>query len=195
MSPRARDAVRGVAGSPTSLGARLRRLRSDRGWSLRELAAASGLSPGLLSQLERDLTNPSVTTLRRVAESLHVSIFALMPDDGPALTVVSPDSRRKLVIQDGELRYELLSPDTNRQMEVWMGRLATGAQMGTEASSHPSEEFILVLKGRMRITIGAENHVLEQGCSIQYDGNVPHRITNDGDEDLEFLSALTPPTL
>jgi transcriptional regulator with XRE-family HTH domain len=178
-----------------SLGARLRRLRTDRGWSLRQLAGVSGLSPGLLSQLERDLTNPSVTTLRRLAESLHVSIFALIPDNGPAHIVVSPDSRRKLVVQDGELHYELLSPDTNRQMEVWLGRLARGASMGTEVSSHPSEEFILVLKGRMRITIGAEQHVLEQGSSIQYDGNLPHRIVNDGGQDLEFLSALTPPTL
>jgi transcriptional regulator with XRE-family HTH domain len=195
LSRRAEDAVRGTSGAPTSLGGRLRRLRTDRRWSLRELGAASGLSPGLLSQLERDLTNPSVTTLRRLARSLGVSIFALIPDDGPTHTVVSPDSRRKLVIQDGELHYELLSPDTNRQMEVWMGRLAAGAQMGTEASNHPSEEFILVLKGRMLITIGVQQHVLERECSIQYDGNLPHRIMNDGGEDLEFLSALTPPTL
>jgi transcriptional regulator with XRE-family HTH domain len=178
------------------MGVRLKRLRSERGLSLRDVAAASGVSASLLSQLERDLANPSISTLQRIAGSLHVSIFALLPEDGrPAATVVRPDDRRKLAIQDGQLRYELLSPDTNRQMEVWMGRLEPGAEMGSETSSHASEEFILVLRGRMQIMLGGEVHLLEGGASIQYDGNIPHRITNAGGEELAFLSALTPPTL
>ncbi len=178
------------------MGARVKRLRADRGLSLRELASTSGVSASLLSQLERDRANPSIATLQRVAQSLRVSIFALLPEDGSSgATVVRPDNRRKLVIQDGQLRYELLSPDTNRQMEVWIGRLRAGAQMGSETSSHPSEEFILVLRGQMEITIGADTHRLEEGCSIQYDGHMPHRITNVGEEELVLLSALTPPTL
>lgn len=193
MSPKPRSAAGDEA---SSIGARLKRLRTERGLSLREVAAASGVSASLLSQLERDLANPSISTVQRIARSLHVSVFALLPeDDRPAATVVRPDDRRKLVIQDGQLRYELLSPDTNRQMEVWMGRLEPGAEMGSETSSHASEEFILVLRGRMRIVLGGEIHLLEEGVSIQYDGNIPHRIINAGEEELAFLSALTPPTL
>lgn len=176
-------------------GQRVRALRRERGLSLRGLAERSGLSPSLLSQIERGQSNPSVATLQRIAGSLEVSIFALLAQDGPGNAVVRPDRRRKVVIQDGHLTYELLSPDTDRQMEVWMGRLAAGAQMGSETSSHPSEEFILVLKGRMEIQIAGEVYVLDPGCSIQYDGNLPHRIRSIGDSDLEFLSALTPPTL
>ncbi len=179
-----------------SIGTRLKRLRTERGLSLRDVAAASGVSASLLSQLERDRANPSISTLQRVAGSLNVSIFALLPEDGGlAASVVRPDARRKLLVQDGQLRYELLSPDTNRQMEVWMGRLEPGAKMGAETSSHASEEFILVLHGRMQIVLGADVHLLQAGDAIQYDGNIPHRITNAGDEELTFLSALTPPTL
>lgn len=195
MSPKARRGGQGELDS-SSIGARVRRLRTERGMSLRDLATASGVSASLLSQLERDLANPSISTLQRVAQSLHVSIFALLPEDGdPTAIVVRPDDRRKLVIQDGQIRYELLSPDANRQMEVWMGRLEPGAGMGSDPSSHASEEFILVLGGRMELSLGGETHVLEEGAAIQYDGNIPHRIFNAGEEELEFLSALTPPTL
>jgi transcriptional regulator with XRE-family HTH domain len=180
-----------------TLGARVRRLRTDRRLSLRELASTGRVSASLLSQLERNRANPSVATLQRIASSLGVSVFALLPDDRtvPSATVVRPENRRKLVIQDGELRYELLSPDTNHQMEVWMGRLGVRAEMGSEFSSHPSEEFIVVLRGRMSFSLGGQTHELGEGSSIQYDGVVPHRIENAGDQELVFLSALTPPTL
>jgi transcriptional regulator with XRE-family HTH domain len=195
LSPRPRSGAGGEH-ETSSIGARLKHLRTERGLSLRDVAAAGGVSASLLSQLERDLANPSISTLQRIARSLHVSIFALLPEDGrAAAAVVRPDDRRKLVIQDGQLHYELLSPDASRQMEVWMGRLGPGAEMGSDTSSHASEEFILVLGGRMEILLGGEIYLLEEGAAIQYDGNVPHRITNAGDEELSFLSALTPPTL
>jgi transcriptional regulator with XRE-family HTH domain len=180
-----------------TLGARVRRLRTDRRMSLRDLANPTGLSASLLSQLENDKANPSIATLQRVAMGLGVSVFALLPEDPTerAATVVRPESRRKLVIQDGELRYELLSPDTNHHMEVWIGRLGAGAEMGSEFSSHKSEEFILVMSGVMSFTLGGQVHELMPGSAIQYDGAVPHRIENAGAEELVFLSALTPPTL
>lgn len=183
--------------SADTLGERVRRLRTERGMSLRDLAASSGVSASLLSQLERDRTNPSLATMQRIAQSLGTSLFTLLPDDAaqPAVAVVRPDKRRKLVIQQGELRYELLSPDTNRQMEVWMGRLEPGAEMGAELYSHASEEFVLVFRGKMQLYLGDGVFQLEEGDSIQYDGNTPHRITNLSDEELMFLSALTPPTL
>src|SRR5712692_7781862 len=163
LSPKPRSAAGDEA---SSIGARLKRLRTERGLSLRDVATASGVSASLLSQLERDLANPSISTLQRIAQSLHVSVFALLPENGgPPAIVVRPGNRRKLVIQDGQLRYELLSPDANRQMEVWVGRLEPGAEMGSDPSSHHSEEFILVLRGRMELSLGDETHVLEEGAA------------------------------
>ena len=200
MSPREdRDGAQpfGEAVGGDTLGERVRRLRTNARMSLRELASTAGVSASLLSQLERDQANPSIATLQRIAHSLHVSVFELLPEESVAAdtVVVRPEDRRKIVIQDGELRYELLSPDTHRQMEVWMGRLGAGAEMGSEFSQHQSEEFILVLHGTMSFVLGGDTHELKEGSSIQYDGNIPHHITNAGDEELVFVSALTPPTL
>lgn len=162
---------------------------------MRELAVKANVSASLVSQLERGITAPSMQTLRRVAEALGVSVFQLLGDGEPQHKVVRADRRRKVVLQEEQLAYELLSPNVKGRLEAWLGRLDPGASSGSEPSTHPSEEFLLILAGRMEFTIDGEVHHLERGDSIQYDGNRPHRIAALGTEQLQFLSVLTPPTL
>lgn len=176
-------------------GRRLRLLREEEGWTLRDLAERTGLSVSLISQLERGVTSPSLQSVRRLAEALSVSIFQLLADEPQSYSFVPADRRRKLVMQHGEVSYELLSPDTKRRLEVWLGTLEPGASSGDEPSVHMSEEFILVLSGQMEIQIGLESQSLGPDDAIQYDGALPHRIWNRGGEPLRFISALTPPTL
>jgi transcriptional regulator with XRE-family HTH domain len=176
-------------------GTRLRDERVGAGLTLRDLAAKTELSVSLLSQLERGTTSPSIHSLKRIASALGVSIFQLLAEDSPAQFVVRAARRRKVLLQEGDLDYELLSPDAKRKLEVWLGRLEPGASSGPEPAAHDSEEFIFVLHGRLRIEFGAITHELGPGDAIQYDGNQPHMISNAGPGQLEFISALTPPTL
>jgi len=193
MAPRdKRAAARGPGGID---GNRLRELRRQDGQTLRDLAAKTDLSVSLLSQLERGTTSPSISSLKRIAAALGVSIFQLLDEEAPAQSVVRSDRRRKLILQEGDLDYELLSPDAKRKLEVWFGRLEPGASSGPEPAAHESEEFIFVLQGQLRIEFGAVSHQLGPGDAIQYDGNQPHLISNPGPGRLEFISALTPPTL
>jgi transcriptional regulator with XRE-family HTH domain len=193
MAPRGKRAA--VSGPGGIDGARLRELRRQGGQTLRDLAAKTDLSVSLLSQLERGTTSPSISSLKRIATALGVSIFQLLNEEAPALSVVRSDRRRKLILQEGDLDYELLSPDAKRKLEVWFGRLEPGASSGPEPATHASEEFIFVLQGQLRIEFGAIAHQLGPGDAIQYDGNEPHLISNPGPGRLEFISALTPPTL
>ena len=181
---------------PAFDGGILRRLRKEAGLSLRQLAMQTEVSASLLSQLERGVTTPSIGTLKKLAEVLQVSVFHLMPGEEQGKHgVVRANRRRRLVLEHDELKYELLSPHTRGRLEVWHGRLAPGASAGSEESTHPSEEFILVLHGEMEITIGGDAYLLKPGDSIQYDGRQPHGIQCIGTQNLEFISALTPPTL
>ncbi len=176
-------------------GRLLRELREEYGLTLRELSVKTGLSTSLISQLERGVTSPSLQSVRRLAEALQVSIFQLLAADTRGYSYVPADRRRKLVLQHGEISYELLSPDTKRRLEVWLGTLGPGATSGDEPSIHQSEEFILVLSGHMEIEIGSQRQILGPGDAIQYDGSQPHKIWNHATEPLRFVSALTPPTL
>jgi transcriptional regulator with XRE-family HTH domain len=176
-------------------GRLLRELREESGFTLRELSEKTGLSTSLISQLERGVTSPSLQSVRRLAEALQVSIFQLLAADTRGYSYVPADRRRKLVLQHGEISYELLSPDTKRRLEVWLGTLGPGATSGDEPSIHQSEEFILVLSGQMEIEIDSQRQTLGPGDAIQYDGSQPHKIWNRANEALMFVSALTPPTL
>jgi transcriptional regulator with XRE-family HTH domain len=181
----------------------IRRYRQQRSLSLRAASKLTGLSPSLLSQIERGITEPSISSLRKIAEALGVSIFFLI-DESPAggldgrpleRQVVRPAQRRRVALPQSGLRYELLCPDVSGRMEAWLGVLEPGAATGEAARGHLSEEFMLVLSGAAELEYGDEKIVLEADDSIYLDGRVAHRLRTLGDRPLSFLSVLSPPVL
>ncbi|GFN22259.1 MAG: cupin domain-containing protein [Thermoanaerobacteraceae bacterium] len=175
------------------LGKKIRQIRRDRGMSLKDVAEKTGLTSSFLSQVERDLADPSITSLRKIAEALEVPIFYFLLNHEDHSPVVRRDKRKVLKFPQSHLTYELLSPDLNRKMEIMMARLEAGAVSCDEPLSHPGEECIVVLQGCMEIEIGGEVYRLEEGDSIYYYAAVPHKLWNPGDKELVFLSAMTPP--
>jgi transcriptional regulator with XRE-family HTH domain len=175
------------------LGSRIREKRKELDITLRELATRTDLTPSFLSQVERDLAVPSITSLRKIAEVLSVPIFHFLIDSDGASPVVRKGSRKKLVLPDSHLVYELLSPDLKRKMEVWVAQLEPGAAGSDQPMSHPAEECILVLHGKLGIKLGKEEYVLEEGDSIYFDGAIPHLLSSVGEEDLVFVSSVSPP--
>ncbi len=178
---------------PFRLGKRIREKRMELGISQKDLAGMTDLTPGFLSQIERDLAEPSITSLRKIARALNVAVFYfLMGDDGNRM-VVKRNERQKLVFHDTHMTYELLSPDLNRQMEMFMGELEPGAATCEEPLPHPGEEVTHVLRGQMWIRVGDMEYTLEEGDTIYYQGSLPHRIMNRGEDLLVFISTITPP--
>ncbi len=139
------------------------------------------------------MAEPSITSLRKIAEALEVPLFYFLLDPESYSPVVKKGDRRTLRFPKSHLSFELLSPDLNRQMEVTMATLEPGTRTCEEPLAHPGEECVVVLRGAMDIDIGDESYHLEEGDSIYYYGAVPHRITSVGRESLVFLSATTPP--
>lgn len=183
-------------------GNQIRQYRIQRGLSVRELAARAQVSPSLISQIENRRTDPSISSLRRIAEALDVSIFYLLDPDGHRRRnsqieemIVRRGARRRVVLPEAGLEYELLCPDVDRQLEVWIGRLDVGQATSDEPRGHGGEEVMLVLSGQMELQYGSETVVLGPEDSVYLSGPVPHRHRAIGDEPLVFLSALTPPVL
>ena len=175
------------------IGAKIREKRKELGLSLKELAEKTDLTPGFLSQLERDMVDPSITSLRKIAKSLNVAVFYFLMSEDMPKPVVRKDERQTLTFPDTKINYQLLSPDLNRQMEMFLADLEPGAATCDEPSTHPGEEVTYVLKGKMWIKIGEEEYVLEEGDTIYYFSSIPHKIVNIGEENLQFISTITPP--
>ncbi|MGI6366474.1 MAG: helix-turn-helix domain-containing protein [Bacillota bacterium] len=177
----------------SELGSRIRQKRAEKGLSLKELARRIDKTPSYLSQVERGLAEPSITSLRTIAKALEVPIFFFLLDAESHTPVVRKDQRTVLTFPGYQLTFELLSPSLNRDMEIIQGRLEPGGVTCETPLPHPGEEATLVLKGKMEIQVGSETYILEEGDCIYYYASLPHKITNVGEGELVFVSAITPP--
>lgn len=176
------------------LGERIRALRQERQLTVRRLAAAAGVSVGLISQVERGINNPSLDTLRRVAQALDVPLFDLF-QSAPESTVavVRGDDRMQVRSPHAELTYSRVSPGIGR-LEVLEGTLEPGAASSGEPWSHPSEECVLVTKGELIVEVDGARHRLRRGDSCYFDSRLPHRYVNHSTRPAVFLVSITPPS-
>jgi mannose-6-phosphate isomerase-like protein (cupin superfamily) len=164
-----------------------------------ELARAVGVTPGAISQIERGRVQPSLSTLRAIADALGEPIFRLFvsgTDDHLGDHVLVRRGERKLIKPSlSPVEYELLSPDLSGRLEVLEIRLQPGSATAPEPQRHAGEEeFMLIVKGRGRLELGGRSYELGPGDSATYVPSQPHRLVNVGRTELIQISAITPPS-
>lgn len=194
-----------------SIGARLRNLRTEHGFSIRALAERAEISSSVISEVERGKTEPSISTLKRLAAALGTSITYFFTTPSQKNGHVIRASARKEVSfkfhgvedenEDGEQRssimargvhFEVASPDTSEVLEAIYGRYEPGASTGDELYTHEGEEWGMVLSGRFKVTLADEVHFLDPGDSIWFHSNIPHKIENVSTGVSEYIWIDTP---
>ncbi|MEW6273688.1 MAG: helix-turn-helix domain-containing protein [Bacillota bacterium] len=184
-----------------SLGKKLRELRQVRGLTITDLAEAVNISKSLISQVERGEVVPSLTTLRKIAKGLNVSITEFFEDDEQAPpvsneneVVVRKAKRKKLFIPGSNAKYELLTPNLQRKIEFLLIEvLPNNRQEEVVQLSHAGEECSLVLEGELTVMLGDKVFTLQEGDSISFDSGIPHSIENRTDKKTVVVTAITPP--
>ena len=177
-----------------TLGERIRARREMAGISLRRLASQTNLPHSFISQIERDQADPSLTSLRKIADALDTPLADFFAEDETCINcIVRRNQRRKLQLPGSGITYEILNPESIDQLQVFLATMEPGFVEREEFSSHPTQECTLVLQGRLRLEIGDEEFILEQGDSAGWDGRLPHRFNSIGNEPLVVVSATSPP--
>jgi len=174
------------------LGRKIRDLRLRRGLTVQQLAEASGLSKGFISQVENDRTSPSLATLRDLAMALETSVAYLVVEEDQVPHVVRKAERPRVQVGGNTSRVEVLSAQPKRNLELLMAELPPGLNAGDKRHYHHGEECVVVLEGRIRLTCGSQVLLLESGDSCHYDGRVPHAVENCGSGTARLLIAMTP---
>jgi transcriptional regulator with XRE-family HTH domain len=174
-----------------SMGPRLRQLRTTRGVSLAEVAAAAGISVGFLSALERSQMSASVGTLSKLARYYRTNILDFFDPTESSVRLVRP-SKRKVLDAGPGVRMELLAWG-NTVMEPHLFRVAPQSGSG-EPYSHEGEEFLFVLRGELLIDLAGEEYHLKRGDSFYFESATPHRWKNPGHSETWLLWVNTPPT-
>jgi transcriptional regulator with XRE-family HTH domain len=182
------------ASGALELGHRIREVRQKKGMTLREAAVAADVSESFLSQVERGLANPSVASLRRIADAMHERVASFFVGDAPSGMLVRVKDRRRLVHPMGMLEDYLLTPPTARKLQIIYCVAGPGEGSGHERYTHVAdEECVIVLSGRLDVGLGDDTYSLESGDALLLDPKNPHSFYNPGPEPTTMLWVQTPP--
>ncbi|MDE0900035.1 MAG: XRE family transcriptional regulator [Longimicrobiales bacterium] len=177
------------------VGAALRRRRNELGMTLRELAGEAELTSGFLSQVENDRVSPSLKSLGRIAEVLHIPLFQLLSTNA-GNPVVRSGERVAVPWMDTGVEVVLLTPYRDWQMLPFHRTMAPGERLAAVRLEAAREEWYYVLTGAIEITLTSDEHfVLEEGDAIHFESSQLHEVANPTKKTATFICMMTPPQL
>lgn len=177
-----------------SIGKTILEHRKSKGYNIREFSRLTGLSTSLLSQIERDLANPSLNALKAIANALNIPLFTLFINEiDHSLLILRKEDRKKVHRSDNvHVVSEMLTPEYMKSSNVEMltMKLEAHSQPSEEYWMHAQEEIALVLKGNPTIFLDDIPYKLSEGDSVRILPNMKHKFVNDEDSPAEIMYVL-----
>jgi len=174
------------SGLAEKIGSRVKALRKGSGLNQKRLAEAAGLSPGLLSRIENGLTMPSIPTLQIISDTLKTEIGYFFKDQEENGFVVTHPGKRRIVISksraNGKRAYELelLAEGMNNPFMEPALVTPLGKDEEVLPRTHDGQEFMYLLEGKIKLTVGPKEFILKKGNAAYWNGNVPHKTVRVG---------------
>ncbi|MFG1361191.1 cupin domain-containing protein [Xanthobacter pseudotagetidis] len=165
------------------IGARIKLLRAERGLSLNELARAAEISPGTLSQIERDRASPSMRTLTKVRQALGLGIGAFFGAEETEAEATPAFVRRagdRAIRNLGSSRMvkELITPSGNTKLSIFALAIPPGGGTGEETYRYPGVKAGVVVEGEVTLEVSGVVARLQAGDGFCFDANEEHRLRN-----------------
>ncbi|MFD9560954.1 helix-turn-helix domain-containing protein [Streptomyces sp. NPDC059994] len=179
------DGERALDDVLTEVGPRLRRIRKERGATLGDLSAATGISVSTLSRLESGNRRPSLELLLPIARAHQVPLDDLVG----APPVGDPRVRARPIVRGGKTLVPLTRQPGGLQAYKVVDRETGGAP---EPRVHEGYEWLYVLAGRLRLVLAGNDVVLGAGEAAEFDTRLPHWFGPAGDAPVEYLSLFGP---
>jgi transcriptional regulator with XRE-family HTH domain len=168
------------------IGEKIRSLRLKKKLGLAQLGEHTGLSPAMLSKIERGQLFPTLPTLLRIALVFGVGLehFFVEPSERPTIAVVRREDRLRLPDRPGEeaLSYYFESLDflvTDRKLQAFYAEFPISSKV-SELHQHEGVELIYVLKGQLAVSIAGDDVVLNEGDAMYFDSGAPHSYRREG---------------
>ncbi|MCY6485537.1 XRE family transcriptional regulator [Clostridium aestuarii] len=161
------------------IGNKLKDIRNKRNLSLDEVAKLTSVSKAMLGQIERGQSNPTVSTLWKIATGLKVSFSLFIDENQDDLKVIYQNDISPIIEDNNRMRlYPIFPFDTNKGFEIFTIELEPGCNHISTPHNDGVEEYIIVTEGQIEININDEKFILQKGNSIRFMANKPHTYTN-----------------
>lgn len=173
-----------------------RKLRAEREWSLEQAAGRSGVSKGMLVQIEQARTNPSMGTLCRLADAYGVTLAQLVElSDTASVRVVEADEVIRLWAgEEGSAGDLLVGVDRREHVELWRWRLAPGDSHPSEGHMEGTREMLAVLAGTLTLDVADQTYTVRAGGAVLFDGHYDHVYRNEHKRPLDAVLVVIQPS-
>jgi transcriptional regulator with XRE-family HTH domain len=174
------------------IGNNLNKYRKSKKLSLDKVAKLSGVSKGMLGQIERGETNPSISTLWKIANALHISFTSLLETEPTKLQIVRKSEISPLAV-DNNNKYNVFPVflyDFNKHFETYLVELEAGCIYDSEAHDKGVEEYIYVSKGELELTLEGNTYILHEGDSIKYLADKEHIYKNNTNDLVQLHTTI-----
>lgn len=174
------------AAAPPPVGATIQVIRTEQKLSLDALSKRSGVSKSMLSQIERNLTNPTVAILWKLANALNVSVAEILALDEkapvpPSISLTPAHSTPVIKNVDGTCELRILGPvDLAGKVEWYELTIQPSGILASDPHEKGSKEHLTVLAGQLIVKAGTAEQKLKLGDTARYSGDIHHSITNPG---------------
>lgn len=173
------------------IGKTLRQLRHERGWSLERLAEATGVSKPMLGQIERGVSNPTITTMWKIAEGMGVGFSTFLQQQRPDMEFVSADKAEWLEGENGYAVRNIFSKHEQAPVEWYEFVLSSGGSHYSSAHPFGVEEYIFVHEGQMEVqTKEVSKQLMKPDDALRFRADHNHAYINAGPEKVKGILML-----
>lgn len=175
---------------PTIIGINLKKIRKNKQMTLETLSQISGVSISMLGEIERGVTNPTITILWKIADGLKISLSDLIQQHEPDISVVYQKDAAASLIGDSYKILSLFKFDADKKFEVFCKLLEPGAYFESEGHRFGVEEYLFICGGTLTLNVGNKEYLLSQGDAIRFSGENIHSYHNQGETTVSAFTIL-----
>lgn len=179
--------------NPAEVGTRIKRVRDQKGMTLRDVARRAGVSPTLISDIERGKTSPTIKSLAKISSALDETIVTFI-QESPATSVTHTDrdNQVSMISSRGDIEMTTLSGGISGS-RIDVVRVSYGPRYERKRPLvHEGEKCAYVLKGAIEVEIDDKRYTVRAGETIHFDGRLPHRVRNPRRSVAEVIWVATP---
>ncbi|WP_100402754.1 helix-turn-helix domain-containing protein [Bacillus sp. FJAT-42315] len=173
------------------IGKNLADIRKKRGLSLDQTAELTGVSKAMLAQIEKGNTNPTVTTLWKIANGLNVSFSTFMKEKVAQVTQIKKDQLQPLIDDQGNyLVYSLFPFHPDKKFEIFFVELEPGFTHEADQHNPICEEYVLVSEGELTVEVKGEEYLLHKGEALHFQAKDRHLYKNTTEQITTFFVVI-----
>jgi len=173
------------------IGNKLKDIRNKRNLSLDEVAKLTGVSKAMLGQIERGQSNPTVSTLWKIATGLKVSFSLFIDENQDDLKVIYQNDITPIIEDNNRMKlYPIFPFDANKGFEIFTIELESGCNHISNPHNEGVEEYIIVTEGEIEMNINSKKFILQKGNSISFMANKPHIYRNTSEDRAIFQNII-----